>query len=138
MKKTALLFALAAAFITTSCSKEYTINVAYSLAITTWDGSYSDLQKVENYLESIQLPGKSHYVSRTGKGKSEKAAIENADKQIKKDSEEWIARFKSADIEALDLDENTHFIWTVSRLIDASDPSSESLIINQFKWNIPN
>ena len=122
-----LFLTLVIAFALAGCSKEYTVDVIFTYGITTFesDSYLVDLEKVQNYIATFNLPEKP--VIYTGKGKSESDAKSDALNKAKKDIELWLANFKDEDIEALNLDPSTRFIWSVS---------SGSVVVGEFWWNL--
>jgi hypothetical protein len=126
-----LFLALVIAFATTSCSEEHTTQIFYAHGIYSWysaDPSGLDLAKVENHINSFNLP--SSPVIYTGTGKSESAAVADAESKAQKDIALWLAKFKREDFEMLGLHSSTRFAWRVLNGDDA--------IAGEFKWNMPN
>ena len=134
MKKIFFLTALTALIFTTSCSSEYSVEVAYSVGKSTWNGSLGDMAKVEIYIATLGVP--TSYVTFTGTGNSESRAIENADAQATAVANGWVARFNRDDITALGLSPYTYFVWGVSRYADLGDPNGEVITIAKFEWNM--
>ena len=122
-----LFLALVIVIATTSCSEEHTMQVAYTHGIYSWSsGNILDLSKVENHIGSFNLP--SSPVIYTGNGKSESAAIADAESQAKKDVALWLAKFKREDFEMLNLHSSTRFSWAVL--------NGDGTVVGEFKWNM--
>ncbi|MCL2681899.1 MAG: hypothetical protein FWE63_00265 [Bacteroidales bacterium] len=117
MKKIFLLSAVVAALtITTSCSRT-TVEVSYfNDGFPSWySDSFLDMITVQNYITGLGIPYHdiTNPLKYTGSGRNEAEAREKADKEAKKIADEWVAKIKTADIDALNLHEATKFRWQV-------------------------
>jgi preprotein translocase subunit SecF len=131
-QKRKLLLLLLVLIITTTitcCSKKYIIEAACYHGISSWHSNNTvvDLQKVEEHINSFNLPSSPVYY--TGRGKSEADATADAEAQAQKDINQWLAKFKKEDFEALDLHPNTSFRW---------EANVGDNYLGEFKWNMPN
>ncbi|MCL2329407.1 MAG: hypothetical protein FWC39_12960 [Bacteroidetes bacterium] len=133
MKKTFIFLALLAIIaITSSCSKEESDMYIYTVGVSEFSGSFSDLAAVENYFNQFSIPAR---LFLTGKGKSTAAAAADADAQARKQAEQWVAKFNAEDIKNLELSSDVSFRWTVQRNVNPTDPNSdEFVVVSDFKW----
>ncbi len=114
------------AFAMSSCNNEIH-QYAYRVGIQKWQSSsFSDQIVVEDYIRSKGLTNESIIVTA--------ATQDAADEEAKKQFDAQSAKLSVDEVAALGLHESTSFVYCVSRLVDATNPGSDVLIISSWAY----
>ena len=119
----------------TSCEGEDTITKVYSVGISEYYSQSSgfgtsDLVKIQDYLDSKNLPYESGKNVLTIMGSS----VEKCDKQAKAQWDEWAKKLSYSEVAALGLTDSCRFTYSLRRLVDDRNPESERLYIGKFTY----
>ena len=141
MKKVIFLVLTVVIAITSSCQKEATMSVPYAFGIIETNATGAELIKISTYIAGLGVPIGAKSYDSSGKGanddKAMNKALADADSQAKKDCDQAIAKFKTADIQALGLESTTKFSWGCVRKTEPLNSSSiATTVIGEFKWNM--
>ena len=123
----ALCCAILCTFGFTACEGESTHVETYSFGISQLKSHNDDLLKIQNYLESKGAPLK--YQTFTA------ANQEKCDKLAKAKFDDVVSKLSREEINLLGLSSDCSFIYSAARLVDPTNPNSETLYIG--KWQYP-